>query len=370
MEDILAPGMSVVYDGSKASTITHLTLGYPTITPSRYYRLQLQSKNCGQVYSTPVFLTVASASVPAQIVNAPFVVSYDDATTFTIGWSDPPSSGGFAVLDYTVYRDNANYATIDASQNIAVITGVLGTEYKMQISATNEVGESLKSPSARITFANRPDPPASLTLSSNTTPSIEAKWTAPVDSKGDLPSGYRLYVDNGAGGQYEMVFDGSSDMPATFSFVVSQNILCGGRYSVKVTAVNVAGESDGTVKEITVGEPPSPPLYPRLTVIVPSSSLTIKWDPVLSDGCRPVTRHVITRDNVDLADVVAPEAVLFDDDISSYAMGSIITYKIRAVNDQGDGELSVPLFVTVGQAPNAPSGIFVSRRMSETQVEL
>jgi hypothetical protein len=137
MEDILAPGLEVVYDAPKASMITHLTLGYPTLSPSRYYRLQLQSKNCGQVYSTPVFLTVASASVPAQIVEAPHVVSYDDATTFTLGWSDPPLSGGFAVLYYSVYVDNNVFATIDASQNIAAITTIsnttiaLGGQYKM-----------------------------------------------------------------------------------------------------------------------------------------------------------------------------------------------------------------------------------------------
>lgn len=123
-----------------------------------------------------------------------------------------------------------------------------------------------------------------------------------------------------------MVFDGSKDMPATFSYVLSQQIICGSRYSVKVTAINVAGESDGTFKEITVGVPPSPPLYPRLTVIAPTSSLTIQWDPLLDDGCRPILRHVITRDGVDLVNIVPPEATFFDDDISAYAMGSIITY--------------------------------------------
>jgi hypothetical protein len=68
-----------------------------------------------------------------------------------------------------------------------------------------------------------------------------------------------------------------------------------------VTAVNVAGESDGTVREITVGEPPSPPLYPRLTAIAPGSVLTIQWDPVLDDGCRPIVQHIINRDGSDLA---------------------------------------------------------------------
>jgi hypothetical protein len=51
-------------------------------------------------------------------------------------------------------------------------------------------------------------------------------------------------------------------------------------------------------------------------------------------------------------------------------MGAQITYRIKAVNDQGDGELSVALVVTVGQPPNAPTGLMVSRRISETSVEL
>jgi len=240
----------------------------------------------------------------------------------------------------------------------------------MQVSATNEVGESARSPSARITFANRPDAPASLTLSSNKTPSIDAHWTAPANSNGELPSGYRLYLDNGAGGQYQMVFDGSQDKPGTFSFMVSHSIVCGGRYSLMVTAVNVAGESDGKVNEIKVGEPPSPPLYPRLTAITPLSSLTIQWDPPLDDGCLPIAHYIINRDGSDLVTVVPPEAVLFTDNIAAYAMGASITYKIKAVNDAGAGTLSVALVVTVGQPPNAPSGLTVSQRFSETSIEL
>jgi len=84
-------------------------------------------------------------------------------------------------------------------------------------------------------------------LTSDKKPSIFAQWTAPTTSNGDQTSGYRLYIDNGVGGEFIKVFDGSFDMPATFSFVVSDNIECGGLYNLKVTAVNVAGESDGTV---------------------------------------------------------------------------------------------------------------------------
>ena len=64
LEDILNPGYTVVYNGTRASTTTSISLAYPIITPSRYYKLLLQTKNCGQVLSTGVALTVASASIP------------------------------------------------------------------------------------------------------------------------------------------------------------------------------------------------------------------------------------------------------------------------------------------------------------------
>jgi hypothetical protein len=64
LEDILNPGYTVVYNGTRASTSTSISLAYPVVTPSRYYKFLLQSKNCGQVLSTGAALTVASASVP------------------------------------------------------------------------------------------------------------------------------------------------------------------------------------------------------------------------------------------------------------------------------------------------------------------
>jgi hypothetical protein len=87
-----------------------------------------------------------------------------------------------------------------------------------------------------------------------------------------------------------MVFDGSFDQPATFSFVIQNDIECGSIYYLEVTAVNVAGESDATLGEIWVGEPPSPPLFPRMTSIVPLDHVIIEWEFALDSGCLPI-RH-------------------------------------------------------------------------------
>ena len=88
MEDILAPGYSIVYNGITLPTITKYTISTPQIQPSKYYKFLLQTKNCGR-FSSGVTLTAASASVPSTVAAAPKVLSYDSTTAMTISWSKP-----------------------------------------------------------------------------------------------------------------------------------------------------------------------------------------------------------------------------------------------------------------------------------------
>jgi hypothetical protein len=49
----------------------------------------------------------------------------------TMAWYDPPSTGGFHVLKFTLYMDNNEYGEVDASKNSLQVTGlVLGSQYK------------------------------------------------------------------------------------------------------------------------------------------------------------------------------------------------------------------------------------------------
>lgn len=188
-------------------------------------------------------------------------------------------------------------------------------------------------------------------MTSTATPSIEAHWTAPAQANGGLIAGYKLYIDNAAGGEDTVVFDGSKDRPATYSNIISSSITCGALYTLKVTAVNVAGESDPTIGQIEVGEPSSAPLHPTRTAITALSSLSIAWSDPLQDGCLPILHYIVNRDGVDLAGQIIPSSNSFTDDISAaatYPLGTAITYKIKAVNIAGASAYSVPLVVTVG----------------------
>lgn len=125
IEDTLQPGYQVAYGGIRSSTTTSLTLGYPSILPSRHYKLLLQAKNCGQVLSTGLALSVASGSVPSQIPSAPHLISYDTTSSMTIGWVDPPSTGGFEVLTFNVYVDNNWLTDLDPSKNTYTLTSLV-----------------------------------------------------------------------------------------------------------------------------------------------------------------------------------------------------------------------------------------------------
>jgi hypothetical protein len=59
IEDIHDPGYQLAYNGSRSSLVTAVTIGYPRIQPSHYYKLLLQTINCGQVPSTGATLTLS-----------------------------------------------------------------------------------------------------------------------------------------------------------------------------------------------------------------------------------------------------------------------------------------------------------------------
>lgn len=94
----------------------------------------------------------------------------------------------------------------------------------------NEIGESILSKSNSVVFANIPEAPTSLTLTPTAYPaSIKAEWTAPTSVNGDAVSGYRVYLDDGFGGAFELVLDGDSS--STYSYEIP-NLTCGLQYFV------------------------------------------------------------------------------------------------------------------------------------------
>lgn len=125
------------------------------------------------------------------------------------------------------------------------MTGLtLGTTYKIEVTSLNAIGESLKSPPLTTLFSNTPSQPATLVLTSTDAPSIKASWTVPSSLNGDVIRGYKLYIDDGEGGDYIMIYDGTNFANVYSYTIAGSDILqCGVIYNLKITALNSAGES-------------------------------------------------------------------------------------------------------------------------------
>ena len=233
----------------------------------------------------------------------------------------------------------------------------LGAVLKAQVSALNEVGESLLSPSSMLTFANVPDAPASLTLSpsaSDEVSSITIAWAAPTSLNGDSIASYKIYLDNGRGGPFTLIYEGT---PSSYSYVagVEESLDCGYLYMVRVSATNVAGEGSYIAASTYLGNVPSNPKTPLLVSVVPNTSLTLSWIRPDDDGCLSILNYRVNKDGQDLDNLIQPTATTFTDDISvGGAIGTEIVYKVKAVNVNGDSLYSEELTVIVGLVPNPP----------------
>ena len=169
----------------------------------------------------------------------------------------------------------------------------------------------------------------------NTESSILIEWTAPASLNGDDIHGYKVYIDNGRGGPFSLILD-ATNVPSSYAHLV-ESLDCGYLYMVRVTAVNVAGEGAHVASSIYLGNVPTNPKSPAMTSVVPEDTLVVQWERPDSDGCLPITHYVINKDGTDLdSEFISPSATSYTDDISTGgAIGTSITYKLKAVNVNG-----------------------------------
>ncbi len=111
-------------------------------------------------------IIIRAASVP----NAPLVPTKASSTTssISINWLAPSYNGGNALTQYSVYIDDGlggalTLLTTTANATVLTFTAsslIISRTYKFSVTAWNQVGQSLNSPSASILCATVPSAPA------------------------------------------------------------------------------------------------------------------------------------------------------------------------------------------------------------------
>ena len=79
----------------------------------------------------------------------------------------------------------------------------------------------------------------------------------------------------------------------------------------------------------------------------------------------------MNKNGVDLATQISADSISFSNDISTGGtIGTVITYKLKAVNNAGSSPYTEDLVVKVGSVPNAPTNVRITSQMQQSEVEI
>jgi len=153
---------------------------------------------------------------------------------------------------------------------------VAGNKYYFKLTAWNSKGESDFSDEIVVAASPLPTAPGApyKVISKSSLTSIYVEWDYVLDNSSPI-IGYKLFMDNGNDGNFELIFDGTGKPGLTGHLVT--NLTTSKAYRFKVRSVNFNGDSeDGTEVTLYSCLPPlqlAAPKYVEST----ESTITLNW---------------------------------------------------------------------------------------------
>ena len=187
-----------------------------------------------------------------------------------------------------------------------------GLPYYVRVRAHNVLGfgaPAISQPSFQIPTYLPPGSPPPVRLVSSSATSITVGWSYPRINGGATVMGFELWMDEWAGGNPRLVFDGT-DQPSVTSFTVdsatSFGVQAGKSYRFMVRAINycivannqtacIGDFSDTSVFAARAPRVPLPPAMPYRSSAsdVATPQITIRWFAPIDNGGSPITQYTV-----------------------------------------------------------------------------
>jgi fibronectin type 3 domain-containing protein len=244
-------------------------------------------------------------------------------------------------------------AIINATRTCATSTVLLSdkTTYKWRIYASDGFEYGNNSPEWHFMmdyYAKAPSEPLSLSYKI-TGDKIDLSWNPPAQDGGYPVLSYMVYRGDSEN-NLNIV-----NVTDNTGFIDTDAIL-GTTYYYAVSALNAIDE--GRISQpvkIPMGYVPEMPV--NVTGIFQNNQVNLAWEKPVRNGYFPIGTYKIYKgENEQAISTINTTANLSYSD-SEITIGKIFYYKISAVNEVGEGNLSISIFVRIGYVPSAPQNL-------------
>jgi len=224
------------------------------------------------------------------------------------------------------------------------------------VTATNAVGEGIRSNEATATTYSLASAPQSLAaIGGPGAGQIALSWAAPASTGGAPITAYRIYRGTTSGALTAL-----ADVAGSATSFTDSGLADGTTMFYAVTALNAVGESarTATVSATTLARA-SAPRGVTATAGANPGQITITWNAPTTDGGSTITGYRIFRGTASgaltpLIDVGSAARSFTD---SNLGEGSMRFYAISALNNVGEGTRSGEVNATTFSRPGVPTGV-------------
>ena len=284
-------------------------------------------------------VTVEWSPPSATAPGAPASIAADPGDSeAVVTWTAPTDDGGAVITSYTVTSSPGDrYCTWTSGPLTCTVTGLTnGTEYTFIVTATNSVGTSDPSITARGTPLGLPGAPLSIATETGFN-SITLTWETPSSTGGSDITDYIIeYTVDGT--NWTVLEDGVSTATTTTVTSLNNNL----DYNFRIAAVNAVGTGPSSQLDTDVAPLGLPGAPLSIASETGFNSITLTWETPSSTGGSDITDYIIeyTVDGTNWTVLEDGVSTATTTTVTSLNNNLDYNFRIAAVNAVGTGPSS------------------------------
>ena len=293
---------------------------------------------------------------PASVPGAPVVAVAAGNGTLRVSWRAPEDTSGLSISTYTVYwsaNDASTSIELSGDAEEHTLEGLMnGVGYRIEVSATSEVGEGIRSAALVSTPRTVPEQVANVSAT-GLERGLEVMWDVPGNG-GAVITAFNVYwgeasVDESS---RRVSYSGTS---TTGSYTIG-NLGGNTLYQIAVAAVNIAGE--GGLSEVsTARTPASAPGAPVVAVAAGNGTLRVSWSAPEDTSGLSISTYTVYWSANDASTSIELSGDAEEHTLEGLMNGVGYRIEVSATSEVGEGIRSAALVSTPRTVPEQVANV-------------